>query len=67
MLGALSMNEKAVAMKVEPGKADQGPSQGGVQDVAMQDPPSDSDSEDEHPSELSEEVMRFEKVIAEDN
>eukprot|EP00969_Alexandrium_andersonii_P203028 8972189-Alexandrium_andersonii.AAC.1 len=32
----------------------------------MQDPPSDSDSEDEHPSEQSEEIMQFEKVIAED-
>eukprot|EP00969_Alexandrium_andersonii_P124953 5523063-Alexandrium_andersonii.AAC.1 len=33
MLGAMSMRERAVAMKVEPGMADQEPSQGGVQDV----------------------------------
>eukprot|EP00969_Alexandrium_andersonii_P276455 12219271-Alexandrium_andersonii.AAC.1 len=48
MLGAMSMSAKAVVMKVEPGKADQGPSQGGVQDVVVQDAQSDSDSEDEH-------------------
>eukprot|EP00969_Alexandrium_andersonii_P156633 6924764-Alexandrium_andersonii.AAC.1 len=53
-------------MKVEPGKTDQGPPQGGVQDVGAEDSPLDSDSEDENPSEQSEELMQFEKVIAED-
>eukprot|EP00969_Alexandrium_andersonii_P349034 15430201-Alexandrium_andersonii.AAC.1 len=66
MVGATAMNEKSVVMKVEPGKVDQQPSHEGVQDVSMQDAHSDSDSEDEHRSERSEDLSMFENIIAQD-
>eukprot|EP00969_Alexandrium_andersonii_P234904 10371785-Alexandrium_andersonii.AAC.1 len=55
MIGAMSMGTKAEAMKVEPGAADQRPPDGGAQDVDMTEPMPDTDSDDENPSERSEE------------
>eukprot|EP00969_Alexandrium_andersonii_P192321 8495018-Alexandrium_andersonii.AAC.1 len=61
MLGAMSMGAEAEAMQVEPDREDQGPPDGGAQDVDMPEPMPDTDSDDEQPSERSEEILAFEK------